>query len=747
MNRIFLALTFLITVCAVGYPGGGEITNEYQLRTDPLYGGRDDALFDWRDYPPGVPDDPPVDHVYDVLMYDLELDVDTDAETLDCNCVVKLEFTENGVTEIGLQLHDDMTISTVRVKSGPTLAYTHADDVVEITLDKTYDSGDVVQLEFEYSGHPAEGVYFESNGVVHSVSWPDYAHCWFPCYDHPGDKADEGCEIEISVPVGWGAAMVGRKMTTYRYRFFDPICTYNIAWNTKDDYMVYTQTSLTPGCPRLEYALYPEDYGHAPTAFANMPEAVDFFADTYGGWPYEDTKFGIAEVPLGGGMEHPTCISIGHNFIPGSLAYEWLYVHETGHMWFGDSVGLADWRDFWLSEGFATYGDALWKEEHYGQEDFLERMEDFKNAYFAEDASNRFPIYDPEVMLSATVYEKGAWVLHMLRHLYDTDAEFFATVEDYYATYAHSTTITDDLQALAEDHYGASLDWFFEEWIYMAGYPEYEYDWEATGAGGRETVTINVHQIQELDDETPVFEMPIDFLVTTADGEELVTVWNDQQDQSFDVQLTVSGAVTDVELDPGFWLLCKSENTTDVELTSFEAESVRAGIELTWDCEDGRTVGFNLYRSASSGNATTLRGKINAELITGDPPYRYLDADVSEGINYQYWLEALDAGGAAETYGPVECTWRGALPTSYALYQSRPNPASGAATIAFDLPKPSHVTISVYDLAGREILTIVNGSLTAGEHEAEVSGLAPGVYVYKMSAGPFNAVRKMVVVE
>jgi hypothetical protein len=213
------------------------------------------------------------------------------------------------------------------------------------------------------------------------------------------------------------------------------------------------------------------------------------------------------------------------------------------------------------------------------------------------------------------------------------------------------------------------------------------------------------------------------------------------------VQLTVSGAVTDVELDPGFWLLCKSENTTDVELTSFEAESVRAGIELTWDCEDGRTVGFNLYRSASSGNATTLRGKINAELITGDPPYRYLDADVSEGINYQYWLEALDAGGAAETYGPVECTWRGALPTSYALYQSRPNPASGAATIAFDLPKPSHVTISVYDLAGREILTIVNGSLTAGEHEAEVSGLAPGVYVYKMSAGPFNAVRKMVVVE
>jgi aminopeptidase N len=739
MNRIFLTLTLLINVCAAAYPGEGEIKNEYQLRTDPLLGGRD--------YPPGVPDDPPVDHVYDVLRYDLYLDVDTDAETLDCDCVVKLEFTENGVTGLGLQLHDDMTISVVRVKSGPTLAYTHADDVVDVTLDKTYDSGDVIQLEFEYSGHPAEGVYFESNGVVHSVSWPDYAHYWFPCYDHPGDKADEGCEIEISVPTGWGAAMVGRKLTTYRYRFFDPICTYNIAWNAKDDYMVYTQTSLTPGCPRLEYALYPEDYGHAPTAFANMPEAVDFFAETYGGWPYEDTKYGIAECPLGGGMEHPTCISIGHNFIPDSLTYEWLYVHETGHMWFGDSVGLADWRDFWLSEGFATYGDALWKEEHYGQEDFLDRMEGFKTTYFAEDASNRFPIYDPDVMLSATVYEKGAWVLHMLRHLYDTNADFFAMVEDYYTTYAHSTTITDDLQDIAEDHYGANLDWFFDEWIYMAGYPEYEYDWESTRAGGRETVTINVHQIQELDDETPVFEMPIDFLVTTTEGEELVTIWNDQRDQSFDVQLTVTGAVTDVELDPGFWLLCKSENTTDVKLTSFDADSVREGIELTWDCDEGSASGFNLYRSARSGNATTLREKINAELISGGPPYRYLDADVSEGINYQYWLEALDAGGAAGTYGPVECTWRGARPTSYALYQSRPNPARGTATIAFDLPERSYVTISVYDVAGRKVLIPVDGLLTAGEYDAEVSGLAPGVYVYEMSAGPFSAIRKMVVVE
>ena len=88
MKRVFIAIALLIIVTAAAYSADGEVANEYRLRTDPLYGGRD--------YPPGVPDDPPVDHTYDVLKYDMELDVDTSGETLDCNCVVKLEFTENG---------------------------------------------------------------------------------------------------------------------------------------------------------------------------------------------------------------------------------------------------------------------------------------------------------------------------------------------------------------------------------------------------------------------------------------------------------------------------------------------------------------------------------------------------------------------------------------------------------------------------------------------------------------------------
>jgi hypothetical protein len=186
---------------------------------------------------------------------------------------------------------------------------------------------------------------------------------------------------------------------------------------------------------------------------------------------------------------------------------------------------------------------------------------------------------------------------------------------------------------------------------------------------------------------------------------------------------------------------------TGIALTSFSAESTRKGIRVCWECGAG-VAGFNLYRSArpKSERAITSRDKLNAELITGESPYEYLDTGVEKEVTYNYWLEALDVGGTSETFGPVECTWRGALPTAYALYQSRPNPAPGTATIAFDLPETASVTLTVYDLSGRKVTTVVNETLAAGEHEAEVSGLAPGVYVYRLYAGDFTASKKMVIV-
>jgi hypothetical protein len=178
----------------------------------------------------------------------------------------------------------------------------------------------------------------------------------------------------------------------------------------------------------------------------------------------------------------------------------------------------------------------------------------------------------------------------------------------------------------------------------------------------------------------------------------------------------------------------------------FSAASAAAGVEVSWECGD-EVSGFNLYRSVGTGEgkAAMSRDKLNAELITGASPYSYLDTAVDEGVTYNYWLEAIDVGGSSETFGPVDCTWNGTLPATYALYQSRPNPASGRAVIAFDLPENVEVTLTVYDISGRKVTTLVDRALPAGEHAVDVTGLAAGVYVYKLSAGSFSAAKKMVV--
>jgi uncharacterized delta-60 repeat protein len=224
--------------------------------------------------------------------------------------------------------------------------------------------------------------------------------------------------------------------------------------------------------------------------------------------------------------------------------------------------------------------------------------------------------------------------------------------------------------------------------------------------------------------------------------------------------------------------------SVDIGLKYFEAHEVKGGIVLIWDVGVGlydSVAGFNLYRAALPGDqlyrgcpvsdkgyvnrrlygctnanekGISRRGdlkmvkvKLNDEPITGASPYNYVDANVSAGVTYDYWLEVLDVGGSSEMHGPVECTWDGNLPTAYALYQSRPNPARGNATIAFDLPESGRAKLTVYDIAGREVAAPVDRELPAGTYEAEVSGLAPGVYIYRLTVNDFRAAKKMVVVE
>lgn len=170
-----------------------------------------------------------------------------------------------------------------------------------------------------------------------------------------------------------------------------------------------------------------------------------------------------------------------------------------------------------------------------------------------------------------------------------------------------------------------------------------------------------------------------------------------------------------------------------------EAVLVRWATASEWN-----HAGFNLYRVSSRDNAA--KAKLNAELIRGKSPYRYVDRDLEAGVEYEYWLEAVDLKGNKETYGPVYCTAGGAGKASFALAQNVPNPARTAATIAFSVPAACEAVLSLYDLAGRNVAS--RGiSAKAGDNEValDVSALPPGLYIYRLQAGGEAAARKLVV--
>jgi|GEM_PF-2029553 len=179
-----------------------------------------------------------------------------------------------------------------------------------------------------------------------------------------------------------------------------------------------------------------------------------------------------------------------------------------------------------------------------------------------------------------------------------------------------------------------------------------------------------------------------------------------------------------------------------VRLTSFEAEPAGGDVAVTWETvEETGLAGYNLYRSEFGE-----RMKLNGGLITGVSPYLYVDPDVKAGIRYEYWLEAVDYSGATETFGPAWVTVP-ALEWAYGLAATHPNPSTGVITFAFTIPGTEEVTLAVYDVAGRRVATLYEGLAEKGETTAtaDLSFLAPGVYVYGIEAGDYYEARKLVI--
>jgi hypothetical protein len=207
---------------------------------------------------------------------------------------------------------------------------------------------------------------------------------------------------------------------------------------------------------------------------------------------------------------------------------------------------MRTWSHAWCKEGFATYCEALYFESLYGPDYYHAYMDEMNVLGYAI-----LQLYNIQPPLHAAIYYKGAWVLHMLRHVIG-DPAFFAGVRAYAEApaFRYGVADTEDLRRTFEAAAGTDLAWFFAEWIYAPGYPVYQVEWSAEAAGGGYDVELAITQVQTVG---PVFVMPLDVRIDTELGPRDFVVWDSLATQSFGFH--VDAAPLGLEIDPDAWVI------------------------------------------------------------------------------------------------------------------------------------------------------------------------------------------------
>ncbi|MDZ7261877.1 MAG: M1 family aminopeptidase, partial [candidate division KSB1 bacterium] len=346
---------------------------------------------------------------------------------------------------------------------------------------------------------------------------------------------------------------------THHWQVKNPIATYLITLDISD-YRIFSHkyVGLSGDTMDVVYYVYHEDYPKASTDFKRTVSMIEILASYYGEYPFFNEKYGIAEYSgEWGGMEYQTLTCLSSSYIPGNHSADQVLVHELAHQWWGDCVTPKTFHHSWVSEGFATYSEALYFGHLKGLAEYHRYMNEDNNALRYTDTIYRYDISTPRSVYPGVVYYKGAWVLHTLRHIVG-DSTFFNILRQYRAQFAYASATTEDFQAVCEAVSQKDLDWFFHQWIYEPGHPRYFYGWSS------EEISPGTHRIIGFIDQTqtlgPIFQMPLDITIQTTSGDTTVTLLVDEQSEFLD--LTVRGQPTAVILDKDNWVLKEVSTTT-----------------------------------------------------------------------------------------------------------------------------------------------------------------------------------------
>lgn len=477
----------------------------------------------------------------------------------------KIRLDLNGLKEKS----NGMTVSRVTTGSA-ILAFSHANNLMEISVPDTVKVPGSFSLTVFYAGIPADGLIISKNKfgdrTFFGDNWPDRARNWLPCVDHPSDKAT--VEFIVSAPEKYKVVSNGylaaeypdqaagkeRKMITH-WKEDVPIPTKVMVIGVGD--FAWTTAGFSRGIP-VQSWVYAKNREAGFVDYAPAAGILTFYQDLIGPFSYEKLA-NVQSKTKFGGMENSGCIFYYENSVKGNNQLHSLLAHEIAHQWFGDAVTENDWHHIWISEGFATYLEAVYADSMIPGRSLSASMADMRKEIIRSFQRSPRPVIDTTItnkmeLLSTNSYQKGAWVLHMLRGEIG-DKDFWTGIRKFYATYRDKNAMTADVRNVMEEVTGRDLGYFFNQWLEKPGQPVIDWSWTYDKLKNTINIVIEQKQKQPFD-----FTLTIGFLGNAGQSgspanskSAYYKVW--VTDKNLHLSLPAEFAVSSVVLDPDCQLL------------------------------------------------------------------------------------------------------------------------------------------------------------------------------------------------
>ncbi|MBN1680458.1 MAG: hypothetical protein JW966_09195 [Anaerolineae bacterium] len=431
----------------------------------------------------------------DVEHYTLDLAFDVEQGTLAGAATLDIRAVADHLATFSLDAHN-LTIESITI-DGRAAPFVAKDHKLFIELPEPVAFGTAFQVVITYQAAPEPfrspympffdiGMSFDKQQVS-VLNEPDAAHTWFPCNDHPSDRASYDFLLRVHAPLD--AVANGHLIETilhedgtqtFHWRMNYPMATYLVTVAVADYIALEDQT---PGGVLIRHYVYPDSVDAGREVFSYTGEALVMLEDLFGPYPYD--TYGHVVVPqVGMALETQTMTTMPDDVL--SLGERGLYallVHELAHQWFGNTVTPETWADIWLNEGFATYAEWLGQEQRFGYQAAIATRSYSELSLISDNRQTPLMAPAPADTFGIASYDKGAWLLHMLRTT-TGDETFFTLLQTYAQTFRDRPADSLDFWRLAEAISGQDLDWFFEQWLMQGDMPRYKLFWSISGSDG-----------------------------------------------------------------------------------------------------------------------------------------------------------------------------------------------------------------------------------------------------------------------